>query len=169
MIRWIERIAGVFEIHRFGLKTVILKEKIQHFNIAQSEHKVQVILYLHELNILLNVHIYIEVATEMVQLPCRFASTQIFLSLQYLRFGRTSYLTSPWRGDLAHHELKSSLQRRQSDSLRSNSAAHVVSLGNVPTYCIPCAVYSCVHCFRLGKSHDWKHTRWRFRDRKSVV
>ena len=36
MIRWIERIDGVFEIYRSGLKTVILSEKIQHFNIAHT-------------------------------------------------------------------------------------------------------------------------------------
>ena len=36
MIRRIERIAGVFEIYRFSLKTVILKEKIQQFHIAHN-------------------------------------------------------------------------------------------------------------------------------------
>ena len=36
MIRCIERIAGVFEMYRFGLKTVILTENIQQFSFANT-------------------------------------------------------------------------------------------------------------------------------------
>ena len=41
MIRRIERIAGVFIIYRFGLKTVILTKKTQQFNFAAHWHRQQ--------------------------------------------------------------------------------------------------------------------------------